>query len=89
MLPTQPEKLPLTLTERLAAERTELANERTMLAYARTGLALMATGAGFGQFLDVPVLRIAFLLFIPVGVGVLIVGIRRFRQRRNRLSQYR
>lgn len=79
----------LTLTERLAAERTDLANERTLLAYARTALALMATGAGFGQYLDLPVLRIAFLLLLPVGVGVLVIGLNRYRQRRSRLRQYR
>ena len=85
----QPEKLPLTLTERLAAERTDLANERTLLSYVRTGLALIATGTGFGQFLDSALFRNLFLLFIPVGAVVLVVGVTRYWQRRRMLNQYR
>lgn len=67
-LPHPPDKSPLTLTEHLAADRTDLANERTLLAYVRTALALIASGTGFGEMLDSPILKIVFLSFIPVGV---------------------
>lgn len=83
------EPLPSTLTERLAAERNSLANERTLLAYIRTALALIASGAGFAEYLDSPVLRIIFLLFIPAGIIMLGLGVFRFWQRRNVLRQYR
>ena len=78
----------LTLTERLAADRTRLANERTFLAYMRTALGLIATGTGFGEYLDSPLLRIVFIMFIPVGVVVLIVGIVGFQRRKRALQRY-
>ena len=78
----------LTITERLAADRTDLANERTLLAYMRTALALIASGTGFAKLLDSPILRIVFLLFIPVGLMVLLIGVVRYWQRRKLLSTY-
>ena len=78
----------LTLTERLAADRTRLANERTLLAYVRTALGLIVSGTGFGEYLDSPVLRTVFLLFIPLGVVILGTGIVGFRRRRKTLSRY-
>lgn len=87
--PNRAEKPTLTITERLAADRTRLANERTLLAYTRLSLALIATGTGFGQFLDSSVLRITFLSFIPLGIVLLVVGIVRYRQRERLLKQYR
>lgn len=82
-------ELPLTLTERLAAERNSLANERTLLAYIRTALSLIVSGTGFANYLTSPILRVIFLAFIPVGLLVLIIGGVRFRQQRKLLRQYR
>jgi putative membrane protein len=79
---------PLTLTEKLAADRTRLANERTLLAYVRTALGLVASGTGFAEYLDSPSLRVVFILFIPVGVLVLVVGVRSFLKRRKELNEY-
>ena len=78
----------LTLTERLAADRTRFANERTFLAYVRTALGLIAAGTGFGEYLDSPVLRVVFMLFIPVGVLILIVGSIGFQRRKRVLQRY-
>ncbi len=78
----------LTLTERLAADRTRLANERTLLSYVRTALGLIVSGTGFSEYLDSPLLRTVFLLFIPVGLIILIVGVVGFRRRRTTLSRY-
>lgn len=85
---TLPETLPLTLTERLAADRTRLANERTLLAYIRTALGLIISGAGFGEYLDSSLMRTVFLLFIPLGVFFLVIGVVQFRRRRKALSRY-
>ena len=78
----------LTLSERLAAERTRLANERTFMASVRTALGLVAAGTGFGKYLDVPLLRVIFILFIPAGIIVLILGIISFRKRKKELDRY-
>lgn len=82
-------QLPLTLTERLAAERNSLANERTLLAYIRTALTLIVSGTGFANYLASPILRVIFLAFIPVGLLVLSIGGVRFWQQRKLLRQYR
>lgn len=86
--PNSPEKIPLTLTERLASERNRLANERTLLAYVRTGLALIVSGTGFSKFLDSPIERLLFMTFIPIGIMVLIFGFVRFRQQQRILAEY-
>ncbi|MBC8156239.1 MAG: DUF202 domain-containing protein [Bacteroidetes bacterium] len=88
-LPNQPDPVKLTLTEHLAADRTDLANERTLLDYVRTALALIISGTGFSELVASPVLRLVFLFFLPLGVVVLAVGVVRFRQRRKALNQYR
>lgn len=88
MEPANAENQKLTLTEQLAAERTRLANERTLLAYGRTALGLIAGGTGFGEYLDSPLLRTVFLLFIPTGVMVLIIGVIRFRRHKKALDRY-
>ncbi len=82
------QKTPLTLTERLAADRTRLANERTFLSYVRTALGLIVTGTGFSEYLNAPVLRVIFVLFIPVGVIVLVIGIIGFQRRKKELDLY-
>lgn len=84
-----PDNVPFTLTERLAADRTELANERTLLAYGRTALGLVATGTGFSNYLDSTVLRLLFLAFIPLGVSILVIGVVRFRQRQKHLTRFK
>lgn len=85
---TPDQSIPLTLTERLAADRTRLANERTFMAYVRTALGLIITGTGFSKYLDSPLLRVVFILFIPTGIVVLVLGIISFRKRRNELDRY-
>lgn len=84
----EPANTKLTLTEQLAAEHTRLANERTLLAYGRTALGLIASGTGFSEYLDLPLLRTVFLLFIPTGITVLITGVIRFRRHKKALDRY-
>ena len=84
----KPAQNPLTLTEKLAADRTRLANERTLLSYVRTALGLIVSGTGFSEYLDSSYLRVIFILFIPVGIMVLIIGVRSFLRRRKVLNEY-
>lgn len=86
--PNKPVRNSLTLTEQLATDRTRLANERTLLSYIRTALGLIVSGTGFGEYLDSPSLRVIFILFIPVGVIILLVGVRSFLRRRKELNEY-
>lgn len=79
---------PLTLTERLAADRTRMASERTFLSYVRTALGLVVTGTGFSEYLDSPLLRVIFILFIPTGIVVLGIGVASFRKRKKTLDRY-
>lgn len=87
--PDSPDSRQLTLTERLAADRTHLANERTLLSYTRTALGLIVSGTGFSEYLDSPLLRTIFLLLIPVGIIVLTIGAFSFLRRRKELNRYR
>lgn len=65
---------------KLAEIRTALANERTLLAYGRTSLALIIGGLSFVQFFEsFPILVIGWL-FIPIGIGLFVLGLLRFRK---------
>lgn len=70
----------LILRDHLAVDRTILANERTFLAYIRTALYLIAAGATFIHiFEEVAVVAVGWL-FLPSGILMLIIGIRRYRR---------
>ncbi len=76
---------PLSLSDRLAAERTHLANERTLLAYLRTALALLAAGLALFYLYDDPAAVTGGVALIPLGALVLALGLWRFRRVRRRL----
>ena len=66
--------------DHLATDRTILANERTLLAYLRLSLTLFVAGVSFIKFFDSRILMIIGAVFIPVAIGVLLVGLRRYRR---------
>ena len=71
----------LSLTDRLALQRTRLANERTFLTYVRTSLAML----GFGLVLiQLHPVRAGLLGYGAVAAAavLLLIGFVRFRQRR-------
>ena len=65
--------------EVLAADRTVLANERTFLAYVRTALTLIVAGVTFVHFFaQSRMLAGLGMVFVPVGVVALVVGLVRY-----------
>ncbi|MGY3088723.1 putative membrane protein [Hymenobacter sp. UYAg731] len=82
MLPSA--NTPLSLTDRLALQRTRLANERTLLTYVRTGLALVGFGLALLQFHPERGGRLGYTA-LAVAAVVLLVGLLRFRVHRREL----
>lgn len=76
---------PLSLSDRLALQRTRLANERTFLTYVRTSLAML----GFGLVLiRLHPARTGMLGYGAMGAAALVMltGWLRFRQRRKEIE---
>lgn len=76
---------PLSLTDRLALQRTRLANERTLLTYVRTTLALVGFGLALLQFHPERGGRLGYTALASAGI-VLAVGLLRFRVHRRELA---
>lgn len=76
----------LILRDYLAADRTVLANERTLLSYVRTALALAGGGVALIHFIDSPIIDIVGWALIPIGLIILLVGIKRYLQVQRRIS---
>ncbi|RZL09961.1 MAG: DUF202 domain-containing protein [Hymenobacter sp.] len=83
MSPSAPGSL-LSLSDRLALQRTRLANERTLLTYVRTTLALVGFGLALIQFHPERGGRLGYTALASAGV-VLAVGLLRFRVHRRQL----
>ena len=72
---------PLSLTDRLALQRTRLANERTFLTYVRTSLAMLGFGLVLLQLHPVRAGWLGYAALLAAAV-VMLIGFFRFRQRR-------
>ncbi|GAB3835931.1 YidH family protein [Hymenobacter jeollabukensis] len=77
----------LSLSDRLALERTRLANERTVLAYLRTGMALVLAGFSLVNFFRENIYVWVGVLFVPLGLGIVTLGWLRFLAKRRRIRQ--
>ncbi len=79
----------LSLTDRLALDRTHLANQRTLLAYTRTGIYLVFTGLGLLHLIRIErdLYWIAWLAFALGGASIVtgMVSYLRMKQKINRL----
>lgn len=77
----------LSLTDRLALDRTHLANQRTILAFTRTGLYLVFTGIGIFQLVDN--YHVHWLGGLALGLGLLawIVGVVNYVRMKRRISR--
>lgn len=69
----------LVLRDELAVNRTVLANERTLLAFVRTALALSMVGVTFIKFFGDDYFELLGWFFVPAGIIVLAIGLRRYR----------
>ena len=72
------ERAQLSLSDKLALERTKLASRRTLLAYFRTALAFLVSGGGMSELLDghaYQVLSTIMLAAVPIFI---LLGICRF-----------
>ena len=76
---------PLSLTDRLALQRTRLANERTFLTYVRTSLAMVGFGLVLLQLHPVRAGWLGYAALLAAGI-VMVVGFVRFRQRRREIE---
>ena len=68
----------LVLRDHLAIDRTVLALERTFLAYVRTSLTLIVAGVSFIYIFDSIVPVIIGMIFVPSGLGVAALGVKRY-----------
>ncbi|MGV6829997.1 MAG: DUF202 domain-containing protein [bacterium] len=82
------DKLTLSLTDKLAIDRTKLANERTFLAYFRTFIVFLSSGFAIIK-LDVLVeIRwIGYMLTI-IGPILFLIGLLRFFYVKRNISKY-
>lgn len=76
----------LSLSDRLALQRTRLANERTLLTYVRTTLALVGFGLALLQFHPERGGRLGYAALASAGI-VLLIGWLRFRVHRRELLE--
>ncbi|WP_310391897.1 DUF202 domain-containing protein [Hymenobacter sp.] len=76
---------PLSLTDRLALQRTRLANERTFLTYVRTSLAMLGFGLVLIQLHPVRTGALGYGAVLAAAV-VMLTGFIRFRQRRREIE---
>ena len=84
-MPAFPHTDQLSLSDRLALQRTRLANERTLLTYVRTSLALVGFGLALLEFHPERGGRLGYTALAVAGV-VLAVGLLRFRIHRRQLT---
>jgi putative membrane protein len=87
-MPSSAPRALLSLSDRLALQRTRLANERTLLTYVRTTLALVGFGLALIQFRPERGGRLGYTALASAGV-VLVVGLLRFRVHRRQLAACR
>ena len=76
------------LRDYLALERTKLANERTLLSYIRGSIYLVLGGIAFLQLKEFDGLHILGYVSLSLSIIMLLVGVIRFIQLKNRLKKY-
>jgi putative membrane protein len=76
---------PLSLSDRLALQRTRLANERTFLTYVRTSLAMVGFGLVLLQLHPTRAGWLGYAALLTAAV-VMVVGFLRFQQRRREIE---
>ena len=83
------EKANIEIRDNLAIERTQFANERTFLAYMRTAMVLILAGFSLIQFFEGQIFMWVGALFIPAGIILNIIGLRKFIAKRTEIEKHR
>lgn len=82
------EKLELSLTDKLAIDRTRLANERTFLAYFRTFIVFLSSGFAIiklGILTDIKSIGYFLVIVAPI---LLLIGLIRFFYVKKSIKKY-
>jgi putative membrane protein len=79
-------KHPISLTDRLAIDRTILANERTLLAYIRSALTFLVVGGTLLKFFSAVSAMIMGYVAIAVAGILFTTGIRRYHVMKRHLT---
>lgn len=82
------EKLPLSLRDELAMDRTRLANERTFLAYFRSFIVFLSSGFAILKVTMLEEIKELGLFLLLIGPILLIIGIARFIYVKRKLRKY-
>jgi putative membrane protein len=83
------EKANIEIRDNLAIERTQFANERTFLAYIRTAMGLVLAGFSLMPFFHDKVFVWVGVVFIPAGIFVSIIGLKKFLVKRQHIMHRR
>lgn len=70
----------LSMSDRLALDRTKLANERTFLAYVRTFIGMLSAGIAILKVFDFSWTRPIAWILLACSLPMLAVGIYRYRK---------
>ena len=77
------------IRDSLALERTRFANERTFLAYVRTAMGLVLGGFSMVQFFHHKVFVWVGGVFVPIGILVGLLGLKKYLVKRKTISEKR
>lgn len=77
----------LELRDYLAIDRTILANESTFMSYIRTALTFLVVGISFIKFIELQIIEVLGWIFIPLGLYMFIIGLRRYMRIKNQISR--
>ena len=83
------ERANVEIRDNLAIERTRFANERTFLAYIRTAMGLVLAGFSLMQFFHDKIFVWVGVVFIPLGIFVSIIGLKKYLVKRQFILQHR
>jgi putative membrane protein len=77
------------IRDSLALERTLFANERTFLAYVRTAMGLVLGGFSMVQFFHHKVFVWVGGVFVPIGILVGLLGLKKYLEKRKAISEHK
>jgi putative membrane protein len=82
------EKLPLSLTDKLAVDRTRLANERTLLAYFRTFIVFLSSGFAIVKLDMLEEIKWMGFFLMVIAPALFLLGLSRFIYVKRSIRKY-